>query len=154
MASITTDAILTVLDFLSCAYPDRRPGDATLDLYLQHLADIPAWLLRRAAEQHICESPWFPKISDLRQRCARLAHLAPFEAAVGFEFLAAQPVDSLSAQAVALEEAFYQEGRLDPTEWQTLAKQFERADRPHRAARTLERLERLTATTGIQVNSS
>jgi hypothetical protein len=39
--------------------------------------------------------------------------------------------------------AFHHEHHLDPAEWYTLAKKFERADRPFRSAYTLEKLARL-----------
>ncbi len=46
-------------------------------------------------------------------------------------------------EAGALEDAFFHEHHLDPTEWHALAEKFERADRPHRAAYTFEKLARL-----------
>ena len=39
--------------------------------------------------------------------------------------------------------AFFHKHHLDPAEWHTLAEKFERADRPFRAAYTLEKLARL-----------
>jgi len=47
------------------------------------------------------------------------------------------------AESIALEDAFFNEGRLDPAEWERLAIQFDRLDRPHRANSTREKLRRL-----------
>jgi hypothetical protein len=65
-----TNMILTVLEILSIAYPDRPRDKQNIDLYLEHLGDIPAHLLRAAASYHIQHSAWFPKICELRQAAA------------------------------------------------------------------------------------
>jgi hypothetical protein len=132
-----TNVILTVLETLSIAYPDRPRDEQTIDLYLEHLGDIPAYLLRAAADYHIQHSAWFPKICELRQAAARLAGTDQFNT------LSPVPIDHLQCEAVALEDAFYHEQFLDPAEWHALAKKFERANRPYRAAYTLEKLARL-----------
>jgi hypothetical protein len=134
MTSTETEAILSVLKRLVLAYPDRAPDSSTLDLYLEHLADIPVWLLGQAADRHIRTSIWFPRISDLRRCAAQLASRSDFED------LPRQPLDRLAAQAILLEDAFYHDGHLDPAEWQSLADQLERANRPHRRLRLLEKL--------------
>lgn len=60
-----------------------------------------------------------------------------------FESLSPVPIDHLQYEAVALEDAFYHEHHLDPAEWHALSQKFERANRPYRAAYTLEKLARL-----------
>ncbi len=135
-----TSVILTVLETLSIAYPDRPRDEQTIHLYLEHLCDIPAYLLRAAADYHIRHSAWSPKICELRQAAARLAGTDQFDT------LPPTPIDHLQYEAVALEDAFYHEHHLIPAEWHALAEKFERADRPHRAAYTLEKLARLQST--------
>jgi hypothetical protein len=129
--------LIPLLTRLYLAYPEKDHDPATVTLYLDSLADIPAWLLERAVQRHIETSEWFPKISDLRQLAARLAGTCQFEQLAPF------PVDRLTAAAQALEDAFFHEGRLDPAEWEQLAGQFERLDRPHRADHTRDKLRRL-----------
>jgi hypothetical protein len=48
-----------------------------------------------------------------------------------------------AAESIALEDAFYADTHLDPAEWERLALELERRDRPHRAASTREKLRRL-----------
>jgi hypothetical protein len=61
------------------------------------------------------------------------------------------PVDHLAAEAQALEDAFYRQGRLEADEWERLAAQYERLDRPHRAAHAREKLRRLQALQAARV---
>jgi len=129
--------IAAILKTLIDAYPDHRLEKRTLQIYLERLADIPAYLLAAAAQAHIEGSTWFPKIAELRQAAARLANTRDFSS------LPPYPVDHLLAEAYALEDAFFYEGRLDPAEWERLAIQFERLDRPYRRDYTREKLRRL-----------
>lgn len=126
-----------ILKTLVDAYPDHRIEKRTLQIYLERLADIPAYLLAAAAQAHIESSTWFPKISELRQAATRLANTRDFST------LPPYPVDYLLNEAYALEDAFYYEGRLDPDEWERLALRFERLDRPYRRDYTREKLRRL-----------
>ena len=57
---------------------------------------------------------------------------------------------SKAAVSIALEDAFFNEGRLDPAEWERLAIQFERLDRPYRRDYTREKLRRLQIVRGRQ----
>lgn len=136
---------LTLLARLYLAYPDKVHDPATVTLYLDSLADIPAWLLERAIQRHIETSEWFPKIADLRRIAARLANTTHFETLLPPHPLerTALEANRLIAAAQDLEDAFFYEGRLDPAEWQALSAQFDRLDRPHRAAYTFEKLRRL-----------
>lgn len=131
--------ILSCLEKLAAAYPGKARDERTLQVYIEALADIPVGLLEQAILTHIRSSYFYPSIAELRQQALRLA---------GVKHLSTLPqtADELAAQALLLEDAFYQEGCLDPGEWRELAVRFERADRPHRAAHTLEKLRRLEGT--------
>jgi hypothetical protein len=137
--------IAAILKTLAEAYPGQRLERPTLQAYLERLGDIPAHLLAAAAEAHIAQTAWFPKISELRQAAARLAGTSRFQA------LDPAPVDHLAAEAQALEDAFYRQGRLEADEWERLAAQYERLDRPHRAAHAREKLRRLQALQAARV---
>jgi len=146
MASEAVEDLIGVLEMLSRAYPERHPNADTLDEYLQHLGDIPIFLVERAAREHIRESPWFPKISELYQRCTKLAGSSIYRVNGGFDFLeqstrATPRDDPLLRRMLTLEDEFTETGRLDAEEWKRLAAEFRHADRPHRAARLLERLQ-------------
>ncbi len=139
----TPAEIIAVLETLALAYPEKANDRRTLALYLEHLADIPAHWLAAAARRHIQTSNWFPRIAELRAAAARLAGTGFFES------LPERPVDFLAAQAQALEDAFYAGEALDEADWRSLAGQFERCGRPHRAAHALEKLRRLRIQQGV-----
>lgn len=87
MASEAT--IKQVLGILSAEYPDHinklsaeQLGNLR-QLYVQALADIDDETLRATALRHIMSSPWFPKVSELRDAAARITRpptLDPLEA--------------------------------------------------------------------------
>ena len=129
--------IAAALKKLTAAYPERKVERATLEVYVEELGDLPDWLLEAAVDEVIRQSAWFPKISELRQAAARLANTRSFES------LPRRLVNALSAEAQALEDAFYHEQRLDPAAWAALAQAFEAAGRPHRAGFAREKLRRL-----------
>lgn len=85
----------------------------------------------------VTSSPFYSKISEIRQAAARIAHTSHFDQ------LPPEPVDRLAQLAQELEDSFYHAGALDPAQWQALAQAFTAADRPHRAEHTLEKLHRL-----------
>ena len=126
-------AFAQILEMLALAYPEKQLSRANMQVYLENLADIPAHLLEAAARAHVQSSPYFPRVSELRQAARKLVGGQPFEA------LEDDPYERLSRRAVELEEAFHQRGELDASAWQRLAEQFEYWNRPHRAERTRER---------------
>lgn len=87
MATETT--VKQILLMLMADYPERV-NQLTADqlrslrmLYVQALADIDDELLKAAALRHVSESPWFPKVSELRKAAAAVAlppALDPLEA--------------------------------------------------------------------------
>jgi len=98
------------------------------------------WVLRSAAELNLSLSAWFPKISDLRSAALEICRTY---CADEFSDLPPISVDHLTYQAHELEESFYKEGRLDPSEWHSLADQFTITDHTHRSTDTLVKLLRL-----------
>jgi hypothetical protein len=98
-----------------------------MDLYVDMLADIPGYVLKRAVEEYIAEANWFPKIAELRQAAANVAGTSRF-----WE-LPETLVDSLRGEAVRLEDLFFREGILEADMWEALAEQFEAVGREHGA---------------------
>jgi hypothetical protein len=143
--------LITTLKTLTDYYTGQTIEKATLQIYLDHLADIPAWLLDLAARRHIRTSAWFPKISELRQHAAEIAGAADFAA------LQALPPDLLYRETRRLEDLFYRHNHLDPQEWQRLALRYDQAGR-HCAAEAcrqkLHALLQLVGVDGIDPDSS
>ena len=95
------DQILDVMTNLCSAFPEKRCPKETLELYIEHLGDIPNKLLEQAARQQIQTSNWFPRIAQLRETAARLAGTHDFSS------LAPNHKDGLVLKAAALECEFY-----------------------------------------------
>ena len=106
-----------------------------MDLYVEMLADIPGYVLKRAVEEYIVEAKWFPKIAELRQAAAKVAGTSSF-----WE-LPETLVDSLRGEAVHLENLFFREGILDEEMWEQLAGQFEQAGREYGAEGVRKKLQ-------------
>lgn len=138
----TQDEIIPVLEVLGRAFPNQALSKPTGEIYVRMLEDIPIDLLWRAAERHMAEAKYFPRIAELRGMAARLA---------GTDRFASLPPpsppapDGLALALLELEDDFYYERELDPQAWLDLAEAFERADRPHRAADTRKKLAGLQA---------
>lgn len=132
---------MIILQSLIFAYPDAdRPGQ-TLHAYLRHLSDIPGGLLEAAVHKHIQTSPFFPRISDLRALAKQLANAIDFNAVspAWDETFSLYPSSELVKRAIALEDDFYQQGKLDEAAWLTLIQDFRNANRRHRARRVAAR---------------
>ncbi len=69
----TQDETIPVLEVLGRAFPNQALSKPTVEVYLRMLEDIPIDLLWRAAERHMAESQYFPRIAELRGIAARLA---------------------------------------------------------------------------------
>lgn len=138
----TQDEILPVLEVLGRAFPNQALSKPTGEVYVRMLEDIPVDLLWRAAERHMAEAQYFPRIAELRGMAARLAGTDRFASLPP----ASPPApDGLAQRALELEDDFYFERELDPQAWLDLADAFERADRPHRAEYTRKKLAALQA---------
>ncbi len=118
---------LSILKRIATAYPEKRLDEATLKVYLDELADIPAPLLDQAVKRHIQNSPWFPHVSELRKAALQIAGAA--------DFASVYPpgVDFLALEAHELENAYFKRAEFDPAAWDRLARQFERCGRSCRA---------------------
>ena len=130
---------LACFRLLMAAYPDKKPEADTFQLYAEMLADIPVYLLEAAIREHIAGSPWFPKLSELRDATRRISGCRSFDS------LPPRPVDYLGAKFLELETIWYHERILDVDAWEHLAEQLERANRPHRAQAAREKLRRFNA---------
>ena len=62
----TPDEFDAVIAFLTAAYPMLSIPRATMNLYEEELADVPAKYLLEAARAHIKRCRFFPSISELR----------------------------------------------------------------------------------------
>ena len=70
------DALVAV-GRLAIAFRQETMATETADLYAEHLSDIPAELLGRAVVSLVQTQRFFPAISEVRERAARLAGLLP-----------------------------------------------------------------------------
>ncbi len=121
--------IMDSLERLTHAFPGRAQARATMALYVELLADIPGYVLKRAVEEYIAQASWFPKISQLRKAAARVAGTDCF-----WE-LPETNIDLLRGESVRLENLFFREGILEDDEWKHLAEQFAAVGRGHGAQR-------------------
>ena len=131
----STAEIVNCLEKLTTAYPGIERTRETMDLYVDMLADIPGYVLKRAVEEYIVEANWFPKIAELRQAAAKVAGTDRF-----WE-LPETLVDNLRGEAVHLENLFFREGILDADMWEQLAEQFEQAGREYGAEGVRKKLQ-------------
>jgi len=105
-------------------YYGREPTDEQAEIYVDLLGDLDAWRLRNAVQDWMRKSPFFPKVSELRE--------------LALAFPEPQP-DYLAAAASELADKFYFTGELNREEWDALIERFERAERPYRAANLRKR---------------
>ena len=127
-----SDEILSILEDLLNAFPGKQMTDANFQIYLEHLSDIHPVLLRRAADNLIANSTWFPRVSEIRAEAARL---------VGPRLVSSwePPQNYLRARYYDLERDFYHHRKLDPDAWDNLADQFERRNLIYSAENTRRR---------------
>ena len=62
----TSDTIAQIITMIEIAY-EKNLGSEAQFLYHQLLHDIPDGLLKTATSQHIANSKWMPRISELRE---------------------------------------------------------------------------------------
>lgn len=126
------DPIFDLLKTLASAYPDRPVPRETLKLYVQALQDVPAFILHRAVIEHIQESPWFPRLSELRQRAVKIAGTPDFAS------LPENPLHVLRDEEDALWRDFDQIGELDVLAMEQLLDKYEQLG-SHYVAEALRR---------------
>ena len=127
--------IVSSLKRLTHAYAGKEQARETMELYIEMLADIPGYVLKRAVEEYIAEATWFPRISELRQAAEKVAGTNCF-----WE-LPETLVDRLRGEAVQLENLFFRDGILDADMWEQLAGQFEQAGREYGAEGVRKKLQ-------------
>lgn len=66
----TSSEILDILEILS-EYYDRTLTNPQVRVYVRHLSDLHIFSLKHAARERINTSPFFPKVSKLRETAAR-----------------------------------------------------------------------------------
>lgn len=130
-----SNPIFDLLKTLASAYPDRQVPRETLKLYVQALEDIPAYILHRAVIEHIQESPWFPRLSELRQRAVKIAGTPDFAS------LPDKPTDFLRLEEDALWEDFDETGELDIAAMLSMLAKYERLGRQAVAEALRQRVE-------------
>jgi hypothetical protein len=131
--------LLTILQRLASAYPEKNLTVDTLALYQQQLSDIPLPLLDQAVFRHIQSSPWFPHISDLRKEAAQLSGQSDFSN------LSRSGEDILGHEAIHLEERYTQTHVLDLHDWEKLARALENVGRLNRAEELRRKFNHLQA---------
>jgi hypothetical protein len=120
--------ILNVMSMLS-EYYGHEPSKGQVGIYLRALADVHPAALRDAAYAWIQQSPFYPRVNELRRLAAYYA-----------------PESNYRLQELyALQDVFFQQGRLELDEWETLEEHFKRADRPNMAEYVKVKYERLVA---------
>lgn len=129
----TSEEIFAQLEILVHAFPGKEKSKETFAIYIEYLADIHPELLRRAVNNLIENSTWFPRVAEIRAEAVRI---------VGFHNVSTwePPVDVQRAQYYHLEQQFFHERILDPDSWLSLAEQFANRDRPHSAEGARRRL--------------
>ena len=124
----TTAEIIEILELLSDYY-DRTLINPQVRVYVRHLSDLHIFSLKHAARDRINTSPFFPKVSELRETAARFPPPEP---------------DPLWDELQSLKRKFLTGGGLDLDAWSDLEQRFEsarRIDEAHHLRRTLYHLQ-------------
>jgi hypothetical protein len=112
--------ILKALRRLAVCYA-KEPAKEQLEMYVEMLADVGPAAVDYAVQTWIARSPFYPRISELLQTAAKYTP-PPME-----------PAQALLRIQHQLEWNFFQEGKLDALQWESLAENFERIDRIYTA---------------------
>ena len=130
----TKDEVLDIIATLNIAYGKEIDRQRT-ELYIRMLADVPAHVLEAAGERAIQTNKWYPTVAELRDHVESVAGTDVPENV--------PPVDSLAATMLELEQQFYNTGELEVELWNSIADQYTRLGREHRAQFAQEKLRRL-----------
>jgi hypothetical protein len=128
------EEILSILETLVQAYPGQKYSRDTFKIYIRHLSDVQPELLRRAVNNHIDTSTWFPRVSEIRAEARQIA------GPIGVTDWQPHPYRSLMEIYYELEHDFFHHRILDPAAWLALAEEFDRRDRIYGAAAARRRL--------------
>jgi hypothetical protein len=124
------EEILTILETLVQAYPGQKYSRDTFQIYIRHLANMQPELLRRAVNNLINNSTWFPRVSEIRAEARQIS--GPIDV-TDWEPYPYRPLMSIFYE---LEHDFFHHRILDPDAWLALAEEFDRRDRIYGAAAT------------------
>ena len=128
------EEILTILETLVQAYPGQKYSRDTFQIYIRHLSDVQPELLRRAVNNLINTSTWFPRVSEIRAEARQIA------GPIGVTNWDPHPYRPLMTIFFELEHEFFHHRILDPESWIALAEEFDRRDRIYGASATRRRL--------------
>jgi hypothetical protein len=103
------------------AYYGKELTKEQVEVYVEMLAEVETAALDYAVQTWIRRSPFYPRISELLHTAAKYTP-PPIE-----------PAQALLRVQHQLEWDFFQKGILDPTQWESLAENFERNDRIYTA---------------------
>jgi hypothetical protein len=107
----TSAEIIEILELLS-EYYDRTLTNPQVRVYVRHLSDLHIFSLKHAARNTINSSPFFPKVSELRETAARFPPPEP---------------DPLWDELQSLKLKFLTGGGLDLDAWSDLEQRLEAA---------------------------
>ena len=63
-----------VAGYLTAAYPAANITNATMNVYYEHLKDIPIQVMERAAARIVETAKFFPSVAELRETCLKAAN--------------------------------------------------------------------------------
>lgn len=109
-------------------YYGQEPNETQARLFMRLLEAYPGAVVEEAVLAHISASKWYPKVSELRDRCDGLMPRSE-----------SYMVDPLAAEQIDLEHEFYDHGNFDPERYEKLARQYENCDRLARAEQVRRR---------------
>jgi len=131
----TFETVQRVFKMLSRAYPDHAgkhmagsEAVETMRLYQRIVADVPDAVLEAACIDHMASSQWWPKPSELRERCmamrmSKLDRLTPVEAwgaakqaALSHAFATGDPIIDKVMHSLGWND-FCQSERDDESSW-------------------------------------
>ena len=124
--------IINALRLLAACY-GKEPAKEQVETYVEMLAEVEPAALDYAVQAWIKRSPFYPRISELLQTAAKYTP-PPIE-----------PAQALLRVQHQLEWDFFQEGKLDPRRWESLAENFERNDRIYTAEACRKRFKNYQA---------
>ncbi len=124
--------ILSALRKLAACY-GKEPAKEQVEMYVEMLKEVEPAALDYAVQAWITRSPFYPRISELLQTAAK--YTPP----------PAEPAQVLLRVQHQLEWDFYQQGKLDKTQWESLADNFERNDRIYTAQACRKRFKNYQA---------
>jgi len=107
----TSAEVIEILEHLS-EYYDRTLTNPQVRVYVRHLSGLHIYSLKHAARERINTSPFFPKVSELRETAARFPPPEP---------------DPLWDELQSLKQKFFTGGGLDLAAWSDLEQRLSAA---------------------------